>query len=311
MCRSSFPGYCQLSKCNVTVNNTRQEFKCVSGEATIDLCHKCDCIINCPDGSDEESCGAILYNVTGKHQGNLATPNNPRDIHLPLNCSYTLWTDDPGRSILLDFNKFKLRPDCKDYVYLSNEVFVDPYRKAHCELGVVGVSCAFCGGESPPLARSLSNWLTLTLHMNTSTKNPPIMSATWYNVIKSFPSGIFPQKEEVFSDYLKEEIQKKIKKENSANSSTQITASGILGCLIALLAIILVYYVMKKVILPRNPKLAAWLIEKQAALRNRGAARQGARQGAPSSASNKPLNERTPLRGRPQDTSGRSPTVEA
>ena len=159
----------------------------------------CDCVADCPDASDEMSCGTTLINVTGQATGFIKYPQPSPHKSLKyagvMECKRTLWTDDPGFYIKLWFTDFSMPPDCKhNHISLENVTFTDPERAPVCCEQTENVRCGI-GGHSArtALSRSITNWMTVVLV--TENSNSSIYAAKWFNINGYYPNGVIPRKD--------------------------------------------------------------------------------------------------------------------
>ena len=184
-----------------------EKFTCKDGKTKIDACEQCDCVANCPDSSDEASCPPILVDVTGKATGLLSSPANHQGNTSTVFCKWKLQTNDQGFYIKLLFKKFSMSPNCmQNYVTLENASFTDPTRTAECCKSVDGGVCRFGGTTSPPLSRTITNWMTVKFLSGTRESN---FIAVWYNVNGLYPNGAIPSQDLTYAPIIELPTTKK------------------------------------------------------------------------------------------------------
>ena len=191
-----------MKRCNA---NT---ISCKNGD-TIDACKQCDCLPDCADSSDEASCAPTLVDVTGKATGILVAGSaNSKPSTSSMNChSWKLQTNDQGFYVKLLFKTFWMAPNCeRNYVSLENANFTDPTRTAKCCKRTDQDVCKVGGSISPPLSRTVTNWMTVKFFSET---NESFFTAVWYNVDKSFPNGLIPREDSTYSPTIKLPTTKK------------------------------------------------------------------------------------------------------
>ena len=192
-----FTGYCITKNCSDS-----ETFNCASRNESVPICKKCDCIADCRDGSDENACGSILINVTGRATGEINSPNNKIDYTGPLKCRRTLWTDDAGFYIKLLFTNFSMSGDCSDnYVFLENATFSDTDTSPKCCKETKNIPCAFGGKTGPPLLHTDKNFMIVNFVSKDSKSSS--FSAKWYNVNGFYPYGLIPKDDSDYPDRIK------------------------------------------------------------------------------------------------------------
>ena len=195
-------GFCVVKRCNV------ESFSCKDVKTKIDACKICDCVADCPDSSDEVSCAPTVVDVTGKATGLLSSPTNRQGNISTVFCnSWKLQTNDRGFYIKLLFIHFSLSPNCmQNYVSLENAKFTDPTRTAECCKNVDGGVCRFGGTTSPPLSRTLTNWMTVKFFSETRKSS---FIAVWYNVNSVYPNGAIPKQDLTYAPMIELPTRKK------------------------------------------------------------------------------------------------------
>lgn len=91
-----FIDYCIINNCSAS-----GRFNCILGNEDVFICKRCDCVVDCVDGSDEMVCGFILINVIGLVIGKINFFKNKINYTGFLNCLRILWIDDVGFYIKL------------------------------------------------------------------------------------------------------------------------------------------------------------------------------------------------------------------
>lgn len=217
----SFAGFCVTNHCNGT-----ETFNCTVNIESVDICKRCDCVTDCRDGSDEMDCGPILINVTGRATGKVKYPAENVDTRYTgsIRCSRTLWTEDPGFYVKLQFTKFSLPGDCDDnYVFLENATFSDSEATPDCCKKNEEVSCGFgAKSGSPPLSHSTKNFVTVTLVSKESKTSK--FTAKWFNVNGFFPYGVVPKDDAPYSDNFKIDTTHSEQVQDEAADSSYVAA---------------------------------------------------------------------------------------
>lgn len=228
-------GYCLPNNCS-----RNQSFECSSGGLPLPICKKCDCIVDCPDGSDEANCGPILVNLTGRAVGEITSPKtNVKNYTGSLTCKRTLWTDDPDFYIKLLFTDFVMYGNCKDnYVYLENATLSGTDPSHGCCKKSTNVSCAFGNGTgAPPLAYTDKNFMIVN-YVSMDSKSSTF-SAKWFNVNGNFPYSLIPEEDSDWVDKLKILGPKPKNIEDDTTDATYIAAVVIFSIIaFAVLAIL-------------------------------------------------------------------------
>lgn len=217
-----FTDYCITNNCSAS-----GRFNCTSGNEDVSICKRCDCVADCADGSDEMACGPILINVTGLATGKINSPKNKINYTGPLNCSRTLWTDDAGFYIKLQFTNFSMPGYCGDnYVFLENATFSDSDSSPECCKETKNIFCAF-GKKTgpPPLSHTNKNFMIVNFVSKES--NSSSFSATWYNVNGFYPYGLIPKDDSDYPDKIKFDRSSISNSEDDSTNPTYIAATVI------------------------------------------------------------------------------------
>lgn len=220
-------GYCVTNHCNHT-----GIFNCTAGGMSVDICKRCNCITDCRDGSDEEDCGPVLINVTEMATGDLRYPVHKS--RSPRNCSWTLWTDEPGFYIKLLFTKFAFPEGCdKNFLFFENTTFdTTPV----CCKKNEGISCGF-GAKSglPSLSHTAKNFMVIFL--STQRTNATEFRAKWYNVNGLFPSGVLPKGDDPYPFSFK--IPRKKAKKVEEEKDTAHVAAVVIFCVFGFVVLVI------------------------------------------------------------------------
>ncbi|PFX32383.1 uncharacterized protein LOC111320993 [Stylophora pistillata] len=228
-------GYCLSNNCNGS-----EVFNCSSGSKAVSICKKCDCNLDCPDGSDEFNCGPILVNFTGRAVGEITSPKSDvKNYTGHLTCRRTLWTDDPGFYIKLLFTDFAMSGHCEDnYIYLENATFSGTDSSPNCCKKNTNVSCAFGNGTgAPSLAHTNRNFMIVNYVSKDS--NSPSFSAKWFNVNGNFPRGLIPKEDSHWGERITIPRSKPKNVKDDATDPTYIAAVVIFSLIVfAVLAIV-------------------------------------------------------------------------
>lgn len=299
-------GYCLPNNCS-----RNQSFECSSGGLPLPICKKCDCIVDCSDGSDEANCGPILVNLTGRAVGEITLPKtNVKNYTGSLTCRRTLWTDDPDFYIKLLFTDFVMYGNCKDnYVYLENATLSGTDPSHGCCKKSTNVSCAFGNGTgAPPLAHTDKNFMIVN-YVSMDSKSSTF-SAKWFNVNGNFPYSLIPEEDSDWVDKLKILGPKPKNIEDDITDATYIAAVVIFSIIAFAVLAILSCKVGRHFLGPRCSVAycCSWIAARRRLQSPRlSPRREGSRETRPTKGSVQ--NERTrigPLRNVPVDARGSS-----
>lgn len=147
--------------------------------------------------TDEVSCGPT--DVSGKATGILtSTTINRQQPSNTVDCTWKLFTNDPGFYIKLLFVNFSLSPNCENnFISLENVHFTDFGRTKKCCNSQSKDVCRFSGDSSPPLSRSVLHSMTIKFHSKDLSKS--FFKAIWYNVNGLYPNGLVPQRDSTYA----------------------------------------------------------------------------------------------------------------
>jgi len=190
-----FPKIEQLGKCvsvfSVKECNSSTLFRCKTSGKCIPHHKKCDCDVDCDDGSDEKDCSLrrklIMAPPNGKKSsGIISSPGYPRSQDYPnqFNCIYHIYTL-PGNHIQLDFEEFDLpkkrKRKCIDSVKLMSvhPEFLKKCRKSNKKKQVdqetvtlPRTSHTKCGKNGFKRVYSNSSHITINVTLGYATHNP-------------------------------------------------------------------------------------------------------------------------------------------
>ena len=168
--------------------------------------------------------------MTGRATGEIKYPKNTNTGYIgPVNCSRTLWTDDPGFYIKLLFTKFSFPGDCDDnYLFLNNATFSGDKTSPDCCKKSEKVACGF-GAKSgaPPLSHTAKNFMVITVVSTES--NSSQFTAKWFNVNGLFPYGVVPKGDVPYPEHIKIDKKTSKKIDNATTDSTYVAAVVILS----------------------------------------------------------------------------------
>ena len=182
-----FPKIDELEKCvNISVLrkcNTPDVFRCKSTGRCISSLKKCNCDIDCSDGSDEEGCPKrmkVIYALpTGKKSsGIISSPGYPRAEDYPrqFNCIYMIKTL-LSNHIRVDFEEFDLprreNKKCDDFVQIAS---VHPqfltFKKQRKKLQQKNTPIKKCGQNGFGMVYSNDAAITINVALGYGHKNP-------------------------------------------------------------------------------------------------------------------------------------------
>ncbi|XP_032223347.2 uncharacterized protein LOC116604715 [Nematostella vectensis] len=253
-------------------------FNCTSNPARpnafppcIPASERCDCMINCEDGSDEKDCGHVHVDVNADNDhviGTLTSFWYPRATNLTMLCTYNISTNHIGKYIKLVFGDFDL-PVPKDVTCVDNYIMFEnvEYIGSTGLLPVIDngrtIGGGFCGSTKPPILKSQlpgprgpqgpqnsethpATWLTMTVKINSNSKEGRGFMVTWYSVVQSFPPNLVPNKKETWPEFVTARVQHV--KVQAKTDSTFIVSVVILSVMASGIVIFAIYrcYVAKK-----------------------------------------------------------------
>lgn len=175
------------------------------------------------------ACGPILINVTGLTTGEVNSPKNELHYTGSLNCSRTLWTDDAGFYIKLQFTDFSISGDCgENYVFVENATFTGTDSPPVCCKETKNIFCAF-GKQTgpPPLSHTNKNFMIVNFVSKES--NSSSFSAKWYNVNGFYPHGVIPKDDSDYPEKIKFQRSSSSNVEDDSTDPTYIAATVIFG----------------------------------------------------------------------------------
>lgn len=181
-----FPKIEELEKCvNISLLrkcNTPDVFRCKSTGRCISSLKRCNCDIDCSDGSDEVDCPKrtkVIYALpTGKKSsGIISSPGYPRAENYPrqFNCIYVIKTL-PSNRIRVDFEEFDLprreNKKCDDFVQIASvhpQFLTEKQRK---KLQQKNTPIKKCGQNGFGMVYSNDNTITINMALGYGHKNP-------------------------------------------------------------------------------------------------------------------------------------------